>query len=90
MSTSGKGKTSVSTNGIEAYSKETLNDEICRLTATNVQLIIDKMETEKVKINLEIDRTRLFNEKNSLVVKREKLRTEITILNAVNIPVRGH
>jgi len=36
MSTSGKGKTPASTNGIKAYSKETLGDEIRKLTTVNV------------------------------------------------------
>ncbi len=81
MSTSSKGKASVSTSGVEAYNKKTLGDEICRLIVTNVQLVADKMETEKAKVNLEADRARLFNEKNSLVAKREELRTEIVTLN---------
>jgi len=42
-----KGKASVSTSGIEAYSKETLNDEIRRLIIANIQLVVDKMEIEK-------------------------------------------
>ena len=33
----------------------------------------NKIESEKVKINLEADRMRLFDEKNSLVAKREEL-----------------
>jgi len=48
------------------------------------------METKKVKVNLEIDKIRLFNEKNSLVAKREELRAEIAVLNATNILVRNH
>ncbi len=40
------------------------------------------METEKVRINLETDRMRLFGKKNSLVVKKEELRIEIVALNA--------
>ncbi len=39
------------------------------------------METEKIKINLEADKARLLSEKNSLVVKRKKFRTEIVTLN---------
>ena len=39
------------------------------------------MKTEKIKVNLKANKTRLFGEKNSLVVKREKLRTEIATLN---------
>ncbi len=71
MSTSSKGKTSASTNDIEAYNKETLDDKIRKLTTTNVQLIINKIETEKTKINLETDKIRLFDKKNSLVVKKK-------------------
>ncbi len=42
----------------------------------------NKIESEKVKINLEADRMRLLGEKNSLIVKREEFRIEIVILNA--------
>ena len=55
--------------------------------------MIDKIEAEKVRVNLEVDRVRLFGEKNSLVAKKEELRAEIAILNAVgfsNVLVRGH
>ncbi len=90
MSTSGKGKTPASTNGIKAYNKEALSDEIHKLTTANTQLIIDKMETEKARINLKTDRTRLFDKKNSLVAKKEKLRAEIAALNVANVPIRGH
>ncbi len=90
MSTLGKGKVSVSTSDIEAYNKEILGDEICRLIAANVQLTADKMEIEKARINLEVDRTRLFDEKNSLVVKREELRAEIIVLNVVNVSIYRH
>ena len=51
------------------------------------------METEKTKVNLETDRARLLDEKNSLVVKREEFRTEIAALNAAgpsNVLIRGH
>ena len=41
----------------------------------------DKMKTEKARVNLKIDRTRLFDEKNSLVVKKEEFRAEIVTLN---------
>ena len=85
-----KGKASVSTNNIEVYNKEVLDDEICRLTTTNVQLVIDKIKTEKVKINLETNKVQLFGEKNSLVVKKEELRVEIAALNVAgpfNVPV---
>ncbi len=77
-----KGKVSASTSGVEAYSKEVLNDEICRLIAINVQLMTDKMEIEKVKVNLKVNKIQLFEKKNSLVVKKEKFRAEIVILNA--------
>ncbi len=90
MSTSNKGKTPISTNGIEAYSKEILGDEIRRLITANVQLITDKIKTEKTRVNLETDRARLFGEKNSLIIKREELRAEIVALNATNVPIRSH
>ena len=93
ISTSNKGKTSVSTNSVEAYSKETLGDKICRLTITNVQLMVNKTETEKIKINLETNRTRLFGKKNSLIIKKEELRAEIVVLNATgssNILIRNY
>ena len=93
MSTLGKGKAPVSTNGVEIYSKETLGEKIYRLTTTNAQLITDKIKTEKVRVNLKIDRVRLFGEKNSLVVKREELRAKIVMLNVAgsfNIPVHRH
>jgi len=88
-----KGKTFAFTNSIEVYSKEVLNDEICRLTIANVQLMTNKIKIEKTKVNLEIDRIRLFGEKNFLIVKREKLRTEIVLLNIAglfNILIYGH
>ena len=53
----------------------------------------DKMKTEKTKVNLEADKVRLFGEKNSLVVKRKELRTEIVALYAVgssNVLIYGH
>ncbi len=80
-----KDKVLVSTNGIEVYNKKVLNDEIRRLTATNVQLMIDKIETEKARINLKADKIRLFGKKNSLVIKKEELRIEIVVLNAVKL-----
>jgi len=86
----GKGKAPVSTNSVEAYNKEALNDEIYKLTIANVQLMTNKMETEKARVNLEANRTWLLGEKNSLVAKREKLRTEIATLNATNVPILGH
>ena len=90
MSTSSKGKAPVSTNDVEAYNKEALGDKICKLTADNIQLMIGKMKTKKVRINLKADKTQLFDEKNSLVVKKEKLRAEIVILNTTNVPIHGH
>jgi len=33
----------------------------------------DKMKIEKIKANLKADRTQLFNEKNSLIAKKEEL-----------------
>ena len=93
ISTLNKDKASASINSVEAYNKEILSDEIYKLIATNVQLMINKIKTEKARVNLEADRTRLFDEKNSLVVKREKLRTEIAVLNTagpLNVPVYKH
>ncbi len=43
----------------------------------------DKIEIEKIKINLEVDKMRLFKKKNSLIVKKEKLRLEIVTINIV-------
>ncbi len=93
ISTSGKGKTPTSTNGIEAYNKETLDDEIRKLTITNAQLMTNKIKTKKAKVNLETNKIRLFNKKNSLVVKREELRAEIVVLNISglsNVPIYGY
>ena len=90
ISTLSKGKTSVSTNGIKVYNKEILGDKICRLTTANILLVTDKMEIEKAKVNLETDKARLFGKKNSLVIKREEFRTEIVILNVINVLVRGY
>ncbi len=52
--------------------------------------MIDKIETEKVKINLETNRIRLLGEKNSLVVKKEEFRAEIVTLNVANVPIYSH
>ncbi len=90
ISTLGKGKVSASTSGIEAYNKETLDDKIRRLTTTNIQLMTNKIEIEKARVNLEVDKVRLFGKKNSLVTKREELRAEIAILNTVNVPIRNY
>ncbi len=48
------------------------------------------MEAKKTKINLETDRTRLLNKKNSLIAKKKELRAEIVVLNAANVPIRNH
>jgi len=42
ISTLDQSKAPVSMNGVEAYNKETLADEIRRLNAINIQLIQDK------------------------------------------------
>ncbi len=85
-----KGKAPAFTNGVEAYNKKILNNKIYRLIIANAQLMTNKIETKKTRVNLETNKTQLFNEKNSLIVKRKKLRTEITTLNVVNIPIRSH
>ncbi len=90
MSTLGKGKIPASTNSVEAYNKEILSDEIHKLITTNIQLITDKIKTEKAKVNLETDKTQLFDKKNFLIAKKEKLRTEIVILNIANILIRNY
>ncbi len=93
ISTSGKNKTPISTNSIEVYNKKTLGDEIRRLTIANAQLITNKIKIKKAKVNLKTDKTQLFDEKNSLVAKRKKLRTEIATLNTTgpsNISIRRH
>jgi len=51
------------------------------------------METEKTKVNLEADKTRLFGKKNFLIAKKEELRAEIAALYTAgpsNVPIRGH
>ncbi len=93
ISISNKSKTFISTNDIEIYIKEQLVAEIQRFTITNVQLMTNKMETERIKVNLEADRARLLEKKNSLVVKREELRAEIVTLNVAgffNVLVRRY
>ncbi len=55
--------------------------------------MVNKTETEKIKINLETNRTRLFGKKNSLIIKKEELRAEIVVLNATgssNILIRNY
>ena len=86
MFTLDKGKALVSMSDVKVYNKKTLSDKIRRLIIVKIQLIIDKIETEKIKVNLKIDKIQLFGEKNSLVVKRKKLRIEIVILNATGPP----
>jgi len=54
--------------------------------------VTDKIKTERTKANLEVDRIRLLKEKNSLIVKKEKLQVKIVTINAVrffNILIRG-
>ncbi len=41
------------------------------MITANAQLITDKIETEKAKINLEANKVRLFDKKNSLVTKEK-------------------
>ena len=53
----------------------------------------NKMKIEKVRVNLKVDKMRLFIKKNFLVAKRKKLRAEIVALNAaepLNVLIRGH
>ncbi len=53
----------------------------------------NKIETEKTKVNLEVNRIQLFNKKNFLIGKRKELRTEIITLNIAgppNILIRRH
>ncbi len=53
----------------------------------------DKIEIEKIRINLETDKIRLFDEKNSLVAKKKELRTKIVTLNTAgffNVLIYGH
>jgi len=93
MSTSSKSKAPVSTNNVEAYNKETLDDKIRRLITANTQLMINKMKIEKARVNLEADRVRLLGEKNPLVAKRKELRAEIVTLNVAgppNIPIHSY
>ena len=84
---------SVSTNRIKTYIKEQLIIEIQRFITVNVQLVTDKMETERTKVNLETDKVQLLKEKNFLIVKKEELRTKIATMNAVgffNLLVRSY
>ncbi len=83
ISASNKGKTSASTNGVEAYIKEQLAIKIQRFTIANVQLVTNKIKTKKIKVNLETDKAQLLKKKNSLVVKREELRVEIAAMNVI-------
>ena len=93
ISISSKGKAPASVNDIETFTKEQLAIEIQRFSTANTQLITDKIKIKKIKANLKIDKAQLFGKKNSLVVKREELRTEIVALNAIgffNISIRGY
>ncbi len=56
MFTLDKDKAPISTNDVKAYSKKALGDKIRRLITANTQLMIDKIEVEKARINLKIDR----------------------------------
>jgi len=80
-------------NSVEAYIKEQLAAEIQRLSVANAQLVTDKIETEKIKVNLKANKVRLFGEKNSLITKKKELRIKIVVLNIIglsNIPIRSH
>ena len=93
ISISNKGKISVSTNGVEVYSKEALSNEIRRLIIANIQLITNKMKIEKIKVNLKTDKIQLFDKKNFLVVKRKELRAKIITLNVAgptNVLIHSH
>ncbi len=72
-----KGKILALTNGIKAYNKEILGEEIYRLTATNTQLMNNKLNIKIAKTKLEADKVKLISEKNIFVVKREELRAEL-------------
>ncbi len=90
ISTLSKSKTPTSTNDVETYNKETLGDKIHRLTTANIQLMTNKIKTEKAKVNLKTNKIRLFGKKNSLVTKKEEFQTEIAVLHATrssNVPV---
>ncbi len=53
----------------------------------------DKMEIEKVRVNLEANKVQLLDKKNSLIVKKKELRTEIAILYTArlsNVLVYGY
>ena len=78
-----KGKRSVSTSDVEAYSKEQLAEEIYRLIAANAQLVNDKLRTKATNVKLEADKNKLINKKNILVAKREELQTELEATRAI-------
>ena len=80
-----KGKRPTSTNGVEAYSKEQLAEEIRRLTTTNAQLVNDKLGIEVTNAKLEADKNRLINKKNIFIAKRKKLRTELAATRTIPI-----
>jgi len=86
ISNLGKGKTLASSNGIKAYSKEVLREEIRRLTITNVQLANDKLDIEAVKTRFEADKARLISKKNIFVAKKKKLQIELAVaISTANI-----
>ncbi len=78
ISTLGKAKAPTSTNGIKAFNKKILKEEICRFIITNIQLINDKLNAEAVKIKFEVNKAKLINEKNIFVAKKEELQVELT------------
>jgi len=85
ISTSSKAKISTSTNDIKAFNKKALKEEIRRLTITNIQLINNKLNAEITKIKLEANKTKLINEKNILITKREKLQAKLTEAVVISI-----
>jgi len=80
ISTSDKGKTPASTNGIETYNKKIFGDKIRKLTQTNTQLTQNKQNSDATKITIKADKNQLVSEKNTLVAKHKKLQREIATL----------
>jgi len=78
ISTLNKVKAPTSTNGIKAFNKEVLKEEIRRLIIINVQLMNNKLDVEAAKIKLKADKTKLISEKNIFVAKREELQVKLT------------
>jgi predicted GTPase len=60
-----------------------LAEEIRKFTTANIQLVNDKLGIKATNAKLEADKNKLINEKNILVVKREKLRTELAVIRAI-------